>query len=162
MVHPVNKVFAKKVSLSARTTPVLPSKKDNIYIVRISDVSSPAAANDYRIMLKRLKSDGLAEWDSDKKNRIRVGDWLGFIIGPIRNENVILFKVVDRKGSEHRPKHWNTGKYTAQKVQENVCNREVIYFSEKGPELSWKVWKKTVGYKEGYTPQGTTKANNPY
>tara|TARA_B100000900_G_scaffold353102_1_gene321047 strand:+ start:957 stop:1460 length:504 start_codon:yes stop_codon:yes gene_type:complete len=167
MVHPINKTYAKEHGgeyqekrLITHCLPlVLPRETDKIYIVRIS---SPAAVNDYRIMIKRIEENGIAEWDSDKQNRISIGDWLGFILGDTHEAIVELFKVVDKKGTKHRPSHWNSKKYTYQKVNEDVQKRQVIYFSEKGPEISWNFWKKKVNYSEIYMPRGTIKAKNPY
>lgn len=166
MVHPINKIYAKEhrheypiVEVSLPPPLVLPGKKDNIYIVRIS---SPSASNDYRIMIQRLEENGISEWDSDKQNRIEIGDWLGFILGDTHEARVELFKVVDKKGAKNRPDHWNSHQYTYQKVNESVCNREVIYFSQKGPEISWNLWKQKVNYSAIYMPRGTTKAKNPY
>ena len=167
MVHPINKTYAKehgeeyqeKRLITRYLSLVLPRKTDKIYIVRIS---SPAAVNDYRIMIKRIEENGIAEWDSDKQNRISIGDWLGFILGDTHEAIVELFKVVDKKGTKHRPSHWNSKKYTYQKVTEDVSKRQVIYFSEKGPEISWNLWKKKVNYSDIYMPRGTIKAKNPY
>jgi hypothetical protein len=168
MVHPINKIYSNKQRKEYQETQknqhslsccILPSKTDIIYIVRIS---SPSAVNDYRIMLKRLEENGIAEWDSDKQNRISVGDWLGFILGDTHKATVELFKIVDKKSCKHRPSHWNSKKYTYQKVVEDVNKRQVIYFSEKGPEISWNLWKKKVNYSEIYMPRGTIKAKNPY
>ena len=115
MVHPINKIYAKghrkeyqdAQLIASCISSVLPKETDRIYIVRIS---SPSAVNDYRIMIKRLEENGSAEWDSDKQNRISIGDWLGFILGDTHEAIVELFKVVDKKDAKHRPNHWNNKK----------------------------------------------------
>lgn len=138
----------------------LPSQEDNIFIVRISPKNGKAPLEDYAIMKDKTNPDAY-KWDRDASGRIQKGDWLGFILGDVNNATVELFKVDSIGGI--RPNHWKTTKYTSQKVDISVSQRDVILFEKKEPVyMSWNHWKKKVNYSDKYMPRGTTSAKNPF
>ena len=143
--------------------PRTPVNEEEVYLVRISQKSTSAIA-DHAIMRSELVTVGKdAKWDSVKGNKVRVGDWMGFIIGDSHSESVELYQVAAVKGPEHRPSHWNRIQYTCQKVTENVSEREVVIFKKRQPLVyDWGSWKKDVEYKPLYMPRGTIRARHPW
>ena len=137
----------------------LPSHEDNIFIVRISP-KKKGPLEDYSIM-KDETNPHAYKWDRDAYGRIQKGNWLGFILGDVDDAIVELFKVDEIGGI--RPGHWETTKYTDQKVDRLVSTRDVILFEKKGPVyMDWNHWKKKVNYRDKYMPRGTTSAKNPF
>ena len=128
-----------------------PSKKDTIWLVRISErKGSEKARVDYNIMYQRVNNGLIGEWDKDSRNRMKSGDWLGFIVG--KEELVHLYYIESEASTEHRPDHWKMDSF-----------REVVIFKKQLPIIKkWSSWKENVGYKERYMPMGTTKAKNPF
>ncbi len=142
--------------------PRTPIGDEQVYIVRISQ-KSVGAQKDYEIMKDKIDNGYSSEWDSVKGNRVKVGDWMGFILGEASSAEVELYQVGEIKGPEHRPKHWANRQYTSQQVQESVKNREVVVFkNQKSLTIDWAEWKEDVGYKEKYMPRGTVRARSPW
>lgn len=144
---------------------IVPKTSDEIYIVRIGNHSgAKAARKDYSLLKQQIEQKGKCVWDKDSHNKIKPGNWIGFIIGPNNDEDVELYYIESEESTETRPKHWHNLKpYTNQTTQTLPKKREVIVLKNQSPiKFSWKKWKKLVGYKENYMPRGTTKAKSPY
>lgn len=142
--------------------PHSPTDDEDTYLVRISQ-NAKNALKDYHIMQKKLQEGCTSEWDSVKGNKVKINDWMGFIVGDTHSSNVELYQVTDIKGPEHRPQHWKSKQYTNQVVQEDVDNREVIIFKNQEPIIySWNQWKDEVDYSPIYMPRGTTRARHPF
>ena len=151
-----NIAYAQKC---VRRTPIV---GENVYIVRIAQ-KSVNANKDHKRLKKQLISGEEAIWDSVKGNKVKVGDWMGFILGDTHSAQVELYQVSKIKGSECRPSYWARSKYTDQNVTENVDNREVVVFVQREPLLhGWEDWKELVNYKPKYMPRGTSKARYPW
>ena len=134
----------------------LPDKNSTIYIVRISHQN---AYIDYDIM----KRSNTKLWDKDSKNRIQVGDWIGFIVGQEENIVIELYLVESELDVSKRPKHWKKNKYTDQVSTSLNIFREVIQLKNQIIlSYSWSDWKYHCNYKEKYMPRGTTKSKNPF
>ncbi len=135
----------------------IPTKDSTIYIVRISHKN---AIYDYNIM----KQQQIKVWDKDSKNRIQVGDWLGFIVNDDYGEPLVELYYIERQmDSSKRPSHWKDDKYTDQKINGYNNRRSVIVFKNQ-PEIKyhWDDWKKAVAYSPNYMPRGNTKSKNPF
>ena len=77
----------------------------NYYHVRIG-VTAKTPKYDYGIFLETIKSKSEAPWDKDSRNKIKVGDYVGFITGEKHTEFIVeIYKV---KSEIQREKHWNT------------------------------------------------------
>jgi len=70
-------------------------------------------------------------WDKDKSNKIKTGDYIGFITGPTNNENVLIFLVKEELPSSMRPTHWaTTTPYTEGNGISPVNDREVVILTD--------------------------------
>lgn len=156
-----NNVYNEEQSLEVLT----PTQSDNIFLVRISDRRGALQAReDYANMVSELSDlSKPAIWDKDSNNKIKEGDWLGFILGPTHGATVELFKVESESPSINRSEEWSNTHHTDQ-ITDSVRNREVITLSKDIPMIkkSWNSWKESVQYKEGYMPRGTTRVRNPW
>ena len=147
-------IFTKKYYQYQNIT--LPDKDSTIYIVRISHQN---AFIDYEIM----KNSSKKLWDKDSKNRINVGDWLGFIVGKENDIRIEIYFVESELDVSKRPNHWEKNKYTDQVSTSLNIFREVIQLKNQIIlSYSWSEWKYHCNYKEKYMPRGTTKSKNPF
>ena len=140
-----------------------PLPTDNFWIVRISQRKGAAAARfDYQKLVDDTLNDEVGVWDKDIKNKMGVGDWLGFIVGANGDERIELYYIKSERSIVERPSHWKST-YTDQQTHNDNKSREVIVF-KKQPIISmlWSDWKRGAGYKESYMPRGTTRSKNPY
>ena len=150
-------------------TPAPPTATESIWIVRISTRSGAVKARtDYTILKQALYSRGddwdtLGIWDKDSNNKMKPNSWLGFIVGEVGNEVVELFYIEDDCTID-RPSHWSSiedytdqGTNTAPKIRQTLIFRKQDII-----RMTWKEWKERTGYKEKYTPRGTTRSKNPY
>ena len=103
-------------------------------------------------------------WDKDKDNKIKVGDYLGFITGPIGNELVYIFLVKNELPHEMRPRHWvSAAPHTENNGVTSVSNRGVIELTNEHSlpkTCEWSEIRRTTGLgKECATwmPRGTSR-----
>ena len=142
-----------------------PDKNSIIYIVRISKRKQAKKAQiDYIKFKNQIKEKKEAIWDKDSNNKIKVGNWFGFIVGPVGKEIVELYLVISEKSIEYRAEHWAKDEsYTNQKTNIKSMTREVIILKNQQPiTKKWKEWKKKVKYNDKYTPRGTISAKSPF
>ena len=136
-----------------------------IFIVRISlRKGAEAARHDYGFLKEENAQGEETLWDKDARNKIAVGDWLGFILGENGKESVDLYQVVGEAPVSKRPVHWKRiNSYTNQETATKPITRELIVLSSDKPtRMEWSDWKRKVDYKDKYVPRGTTSAKNPF
>lgn len=133
--------------------------------VRISPTKKSVIL-DYRKFVESVMTTGKGFWDNDNKNRIKSGDILGFITGPIGNEQIHIYKVIDGLTSDERLSHWKSDTpYTTGNGVNIVSHRQVIVLTNDHilPKLySWRMFRSETGLgRECYTwmPRGTEKVN---
>jgi len=139
-----------------------PKTEESVFIVRIAQ-SAKTSLRDYDIMRDRSSPHSLL-WDSDAKNHIKVGDWLGFIVGETYDATVTMYHVKEVIDPTERPPHWEKLTYThTVEPSKPVKLRNVIRFSDTEPiRFSWESWKHSAGYKGRYMPRGTIRAKFPW
>ena len=127
-------------TLSLSTT--IQKKMPEYYHVRISP-KRVDVMTDFNIFFTELLTTRQGRWDKDSKNRIVVGDYLGFITGPVSEEVVYIFKV-EREGTvEERPSHWASATpYTSNNGQTSVADRQVIILTNKHSLPKTFEWRK--------------------
>ena len=144
----------------------LPSISDaKMHLVRISlRNGAEAARHDYGILKDENAQGKETLWDKDARNKIHIGDWLGFIVGENGDEVVELYQVVGEAPVSKRPVHWKRiESYTNQETTTKPIARELIVLSSDNPtQMEWSDWKRKVDYKDKYMPRGTTSAKNPF
>ena len=138
---------------------------ETIYIVRISQRKG---AENARIDYTKLKENNIQNnkiiWDKDHLNKMKTGDWLGFIVGENYNESIELYYIVDEESIDNRSISWcqNTP-YTKNNGESSVKEREVVVLLNQSPIIyDWNTWKLMCGYKDKYMPRGTIKCKNPF
>lgn len=132
------KIYHKKNGI------ILPDETSNIYIVRVSNKDS---LENYDIMKRSEKK----LWDKDYKNKIKKGDWLGFIINKNNKLVIELYYIEDELSSLYRLKYWENN------------GREVIKFRNQSIlSYNWDEWKKNINYSKIYIPRGTIRSKNPF
>jgi putative ribosome biogenesis GTPase RsgA len=77
----------------------------NYYHVRINDTAKNPKY-DYQVFLETIKSKTEAPWDKDHHNKIKVGDYVGFITG--KKDTGIIVEIYKVKSETERANHWNT------------------------------------------------------
>ena len=133
------------------------------WLVRISP-KLKIGKRDYNTLQKQIEQNQCPIWDKDSRNRIQVGNYLGFIVGDKGSESVIIHKVIRDGPVEERHVTWKTNTpYNTGK--QRVNHRETIYLSVNSIVFSWRWWKQTVKYSPNcpsWVPQGTTRCRkNP-
>ena len=127
------------------------------FIVRISP-SRKEAKKDFAVFMSEIISDRKGKWDKDSKNKMRVGDFLGFITGPTGSELVYNFIVKDELDEIHRPTHWCSNTAYFEEGIQAVNKRKVIILTNEHNiprTIEWSNLKRETGYKPNYTPRGT-------
>eukprot|EP01084_Bolivina_argentea_P102189 183111_1 len=152
--------YGRNIDLNAKFC----HKDQIVYIVRIADDKENAPYKDYQNLKQDMRNNIEALWDKDAKNRIVVGDFLGFIIGAKSSTYmpVEVYQVIDEKSTEYRKDSWEERNYTKQRVNNVGKDREVIVLSPICTTMNWVQWRVDVHYKERFIPRGTMKAKNPF
>jgi len=136
------------------------------YHVRINP-KRENAMTDFSLFFTELLTTRQGRWDKDSKNRIVVGDYLGFITGPVGEEVVYICKV-DREGTvEERPTHWASATpYTSSNGKTSVDDRQVIILTNKHAlpkTFEWREFRTITGLGGDCTtwaPRGTQRVAN--
>jgi hypothetical protein len=136
------------------------------YHVRINpDRVKPAA--DLVVLFSQLLKSRKGVWDKDHANRIKVGDYLGFITGQKGDELIYILKVEEEKTVEARPDHWESDlPYTDNNGICSVADRCVIILTNKHDlphEYEWCKFRAETGLgKEcvSWMPRGTQRVAN--
>ena len=117
----------KHFTVLTEETPKMPE----YYHVRINPKCADVMT-DFCFFFKEVMTTRQGRWDKDSKNRIVVGDYLGFITGPVGEEVVYIFKV-EREGTvDERPSHWDSATpYTSNNGKTSVGHRQVIILTNK-------------------------------
>jgi hypothetical protein len=135
-----------------------------LYAVRITeDPKNPKPKLDYENFISQLGSDEIAFWDKDVKNKLKKGDYLGFIVGEASSAKIYIYKISEEKDISCREVSWskNIG-YTKSSIENIPKYRQVIGFEYQIPVIySWKKWKIDVGYHSRFFPRATQKIKAP-
>ena len=134
------------------------------YHVRISGKKNPNY--DYNVFLDAINANAEAPWDKDSRNTIKVGDYLGFIVGKRGSETVSIFKV---KSETVRETHWQQDSpYTVGNGSHSVKHRDGIILTnvhDLPKEVGWKIIKQSIGFapaSDSCMPRGTQVVKNKH
>ena len=132
------------------------------YHVRISNKKNPTT--DYNIFLNVINEKKEAPWDKDTYNKIKTGDYLGFIIGKTGEEVVDIYKV---KSETIRENHWEQNcPYVSGNGTRSVKHRNgIILINEHTlpKKIEWKVIKENINFapnNASWMPRGTQVVKN--
>lgn len=117
-----------------------------VWLVRISP-RKPESVRDYDFFLNELETTGQGLWDKDVRNKVRTGDYLGFITGPIADADVYLFRVTGERPAHARHPFWRPSEREVV-VLERVGEAQVVQYP-------WNAWRVEIGYVPTFWPNGT-------
>jgi hypothetical protein len=127
------------------------------FIVRINGKNNPKY--DYKFFLDAISVNTEAPWDKDWQNKIKVGDYLGFIVGEKGFETVHIVKV---KSETVREPHWKKhGPYVPGNGTKHVkyrCGIILTNVHDLPKTYDWKIIKESVGLApacDSWMPRGT-------
>ena len=136
--------------------------ESNYYHVRISNKKNPK--NDFNIFLDDIKLRNESIWDKDHYNKIKINDYIGFIIGSSGKEKVLIFKVLSETNREN---HWEQNRpYTIGNGIHEVKKRHGIILTdihEIIKEIEWKKIKKDINFapnNDSCMPRGMQRVKN--
>jgi hypothetical protein len=136
------------------------------YHVRINP-KREEVMNDFCLFFTELLTTRQGRWDKDSKNRIVVGDYIGFITGPVGEEVVYICKVEREGVARDRPTHWaSTTPYTSNNGKSSVADRQVIILTNKHElpkTFEWRKFRAITGLGKGcvaWAPRGTQRVVN--
>ena len=127
------------------------------FIVRISVQKNPKY--DYKVFSDAISVNTEAPWDMDFRNKMKVGDYLGFIVGEKGSETVHIFKV---KSETVRELHWEKhAPYVPGNGKHSVEHRVAIILTnvhDLPKTYDWKIIKESTGLapaRDSWMPRGT-------
>ena len=136
----------------------------NYYHVRISGKKNPNY--DYGIFLNTIHVNNEAPWDKDSKNKIKVGDYIGFIVGKKSQEVVWIYKV---KCETIRETHWKQDcPYTMGNGTGSVSHRDGIILTnihDLPKHIEWETVRKNINFSpnnDSFMPRGTQVVKNKH
>ena len=121
----------------------------NYFHVRISNKSGQPSS-DFAIFMAEILACRESMWDKDKANKMKKGDYIGFITGPKDNENVYIFLVKEEHPEQTtRPRHWVVGKpHTVGNGNSAVDDRGVITLTNNHTlpkQVEWSEIRRATG-----------------
>lgn len=134
------------------------------YAVRITeDPKNPKPKADYENFVNQMERDEVAIWDKDASNRLKKGDYLGFIIGQPQSAKICIYKISGEQDVSYRETSWSKEVgYTSSSIENVPKHRQVIVFDHQIPMVyDWKEWKTNVGYHPRFYPRATQKIKIP-
>ena len=132
--------------------------------VRISPTKKSVLL-DYSKFVESVVMRGKGFWDNDTRNRMKTGDFLGFITGPMDgNEQIHIYKIILDGSTEERLSHWKSDTpYTAGNGANVVSHRQVIVLTDDHllpKSYSWRKFRSETGLgkeNDSWMPRGTEK-----
>ena len=137
----------------------------NYWHVRINPKRTEVM-EDFSIFQTDITKTRQGRWDKDSRNRIAVGDHLGFITGPAHEELVFIFKIIGEENTTERPNHWaSSTPYTENNGITSVADRQVIILTNKHSlpkTFEWREFRLSTGLGgkcESWAPRGTQRVD---
>jgi hypothetical protein len=138
------------------------------YHVRISPTKQNPFS-DFAIFMCDMVTNRRAIWDKDKLNKIKTGDYLAFIAGPVGHELVYIFKVIEELALEMRPDHWELNNpYTKNNGITAVSDRMPIMLTNVHSlpkTCEWCEIRRSTGLGNSHAswmPRGTQRVKNKH
>jgi hypothetical protein len=132
----------------------------NYYHVRIS---RKVPKEDYAHFKHDILEKNEGIWDKDAKNKIKIGDYIGFIVGENGNQMVEIYKVI----SENiRETFWKqNGPYVPGNGIHEVKHRVGIILISINKSIEWKKLKKDINFASNnpsWMPRGMQVVKNKH
>ena len=138
----------------------------NYFHVRINN-KKDQPNSDFSVFMREIIEKRESLWDKDNGNKIKKGDYLGIITGPMNNENVYIFLVKEEHSPAMRPSHWAVGTpHTEGNGLGSVDYRGVITLTNNHAlpkEIEWRKIRRETGLGgecESWMPRGTQRIVN--
>lgn len=124
-------------------------------------------SSDFGIFMSEMMATRQGIWDKDKGNKLKKGDYLSFITGPVGNEIVYIYLVKEELPSYMRPSHWASAKpYTENNGITSVDDRGVIVLTNEHSlpkTIEWSDVRRATGLGgdcSTWMPRGTQRVKN--
>jgi hypothetical protein len=128
----------------------LSNESPDYWNVRISP-KQPQVMDDYSELVETVRATGEGLWDRDCKNKIKEGDYLGFIVGPT---------------NERLPQWASSTPYTRGNGTNSVSDRQAIVLTNNHSiekTYDWREFRRITGLGKdcsSWMPRGTQKVLN--
>ena len=121
------------------------------WLIRITDTPkrNPTAQRDYAHFQEEIVAHQSGLWDKDEDNRMQVGDWVGFIVGPASAAVVRVFRVAEELTVAERQPWWSESHRVAVRLVPGPAQG-----------YDWNDWRASVGLSSKYWPRGTNVTRN--
>lgn len=104
------------------------------------------ARRDYEKQLEIGRNTGTMYWDDTRYNKLKVGDYFGFIDGSEEDPKLRLHKITRIIGKEGRDDSWSDNGYI-NGVNYDSSNRNAVQMKSKPIKvIDWKEYVNEVGY----------------
>jgi hypothetical protein len=129
------------------------------YHVRISPKSQNPKA-DFTNFMNEMEITHEAKWDKDHKGKMKIGDYIGFIVGKAGEEIVHIFKIKSELPLDKRESWWSETTYANNSTNTTKYRIPILLTSDHEFSKTWE-WsdiKKKVGIAPNFPtwmPRGT-------
>ena len=140
-------------------------KAPEYYHVRVNPKRT-AVMKDFDLFFAEMIRTRYGTWDKDSKNKMVAGDYLGFITGPVGEEEIYIYRIKGEGTAEERPSHWaSTTPYTSNNGKTSVAERQTIILTNKHTipkTYDWRKFRKDTGLGcncTSWMPRGTQRVD---
>jgi hypothetical protein len=144
----------------------LSNESPDYWNVRISP-KQPQVMDDYSELVETVRATGEGLWDRDCKNKIKEGDYLGFIVGPTNEEQIHIYKIDRICTTDERLPQWASSMpYTRGNGTNGVSDRQAIVLTNNHSiekTYDWREFRRITGLGKdcsSWMPRGTQKVLN--
>ena len=85
-------VFSDQSTINNQQEYKMDATEPNCFLVRIN-IKQQNPATDYSLFMNDMEIINEAKWDKDHKGKIKIGDYIGFIVGKAGETVVHIFQV---------------------------------------------------------------------
>ena len=154
-------VFSDQSTINNQQEYKMDATEPNCFLVRIN-IKQQNPATDYSLFMNDMEIINEAKWDKDHKGKIKIGDYIGFIVGKAGETVVHIFQVKSELPLDERESWWSDTAYTYN--TSNSTKHRVPILLTKNHSLaktwSWSDIKEKTGLAPGmptWMPRGTQK-----
>jgi hypothetical protein len=132
----------------------------NYYHLRIAP-DKLSVNYDFRRFSESVSATGKGLWDRDHQNKIKEGDYLGFIVGTKNEEQIHIYQVDRICTADERPSHWaSSTPYTQGNGTKKVSHRQAIVLTNNHSikTYDWRDFRRITGLGKNcpsWMPRGT-------
>lgn len=138
-----------KFAIGKERENVTPYKIGATWIGKINQM----AHNDYDRELDESRRTNIIKWDDSNSNKLRTGDYFGFIDARENTRVLNIYKIIRVLGPEYRRDEWSRNGYGCGQYDTH-CRNCIILDDTIIQSVNWEEYIQNVGYRKRYL-QGT-------